>query len=202
MVWRPDGYAGTDCVLYVHGYYTDAPSAMKNYKLAEQFEASGVKAWFIVPEAPSGSSDSVKFPDLQALLNQVGQKLGVFLAPPYTAIGHSGAYRTIIPWLNNAGLKKITLLDALYSGADQFAKWAAKGNQLINVAATEPVITNSKNIEGRPGVTSIRVRAEHMSLVTSGKYIPRFVEVMKKTTSGILVILAVIAGALFLLRRF
>ena len=65
----PPGYdratAGT--VVYVHGYYTDADGAWREYNLARQFRASHQNALFIVPEAPAGNDDPVNWPALKDL---------------------------------------------------------------------------------------------------------------------------------------
>ncbi|HWU88063.1 MAG TPA: hypothetical protein VN253_12340, partial [Kofleriaceae bacterium] len=68
-VWIPPGYdrekAGT--VIYVHGYYTDADGAWRDYELAKQFKASNQNAMFIVPDAPAGNEQSVQWPALTDL---------------------------------------------------------------------------------------------------------------------------------------
>lgn len=176
IVWAPDGYSGSDAVLYVHGYYVTAPGAMVQYRLADQFQKSGVKAYFIVPSAPSGKDEPVYFPDLARLLNSAGQQMGVFFRPPYVAIGHSGAYRTLVRWLANTGLKSVTLVDGLYANVSDFGNWAAKsGNKLTLVAATKPVITNVKKLDGKPNVTTLYPKATHMGLVTSGQFLPELI---------------------------
>ena len=57
-VWVPPSYdratAGT--VVYVHGYWTDADGAWRDYSLARQFRASHQNALFIVPDAPSATT--------------------------------------------------------------------------------------------------------------------------------------------------
>ena len=69
-VWAPPDYdratAGT--VIYVHGYYTDADGAWREHELAKQFKASHQNALFIVPDAPAGNDDDVKWPALKDLM--------------------------------------------------------------------------------------------------------------------------------------
>jgi hypothetical protein len=202
-VWRPKGYAGTSAVFYVHGYYVNSSQAVENYRLLDQFRVSGVQAIFIVPEAPSGADAPVYFPDLPGLIATVQSETGLTISPPFSAIGHSGAYRTLSKWLATAGLVTITLLDALYANVSDFSKWGARpGNKLVTVGATKSPSENSKSLIGKPGVQVVLLKnVQHMDLVTSGKYIPEF---LKSAVSGgfsvILLAFAALAAAMWFLR--
>src|SRR6185503_17480091 len=68
-VWRPRGYdrATAGIVVYVHGYFTDVDKAWEEHALAEQFAASRQNALFIVPEAPAGKAEEVRWMKLAEL---------------------------------------------------------------------------------------------------------------------------------------
>lgn len=135
-VWIPAGGGGDGVVVYVHGYYDTADSAWSKYSLAGQFAASGQNAVFIVPEAPTGSSDTVKWTDLSQLLATVEQELGRGLPATVTVMGHSGAYRTILNWLSNPRVKHVTLLDALYAGVANFVTWGNMPGHTMDIVTT------------------------------------------------------------------
>lgn len=207
-VWRPRGYRGNNPVLYVHGYYNNVDEAWEDHHLAEQFQASGVQAIFIAPEAPTGSSDSIKWPALPALLAEVTRQTGIALATPYQVIGHSGAYRTILRWLSTPGIQNITLLDALYAGVSDFANWAAvAGRKLVTLSTPSGgTLANSKAIANRPGVQFVTSNTPHMALVTSGQFIPSYLRSMLGGAGGLfggpgLVLLVAAGAAAYLLWR-
>ncbi len=131
-LWRPRGYraatAGT--VIYLHGYYTNVDQAVEDHKLLKQFEDSRRNALFIVPEAPAWNGEEVFWPELDALLAEVARLSEVTLPKgPLVVIGHSGAYRTLLPWLTYEGIQEIILLDGLYRGEDELGTWLAAGPQ-------------------------------------------------------------------------
>ena len=203
-VWKPAGDIFST-ILIVHGYYVDSDEAIRRYRLLEQLKASGVKALFIIPEAPKGNSQPVFFPDLDALLDEVQSNIGHSSPSPVLAAGHSGAYRTILKWLSSPRLIHVTLLDGLYAGIDAFAKWVNLPNHsLTTVAATATPTTNSIKLKQKaPKVDFIQVKSSHMGLVTDGKTIPEYLRKLNSLMgmgTGAL-ILALVAGlAYFLLR--
>jgi hypothetical protein len=143
-VWQPSGYdsATAGVVVYVHGYYTNVDNAWVQHALAEQFAASKANALFIVPEAPSASTDEVLWPRLGELLAAVEQGLGELAFPDpdghTVVVGHSGAWRTLGSWADEAiqGPKQepkqepkvdvFLLLDALYGLDDKFVAWLGR----------------------------------------------------------------------------
>ncbi len=159
-VWQPRGYdpatAGT--VIYVHGYYTNVDGAWVQHALAEQFAASKVNALFIVPEAPSGSSEEVFWPVLGDLLAEVERQLvGTKAHGPIVVAGHSGAWRTLGGWTEGRGdkgnrgdrgdrgdrddkdaasVEAFVLLDALYGMDDKFQSWLEQ-----HAGANQPCMT-------------------------------------------------------------
>ena len=142
-VWQPRGYdaatAGT--VVYVHGYYASVDAAWVDHALAEQFAGSKVNAIFIVPEAPTSSTEEVVWPVLSDLLAEVERQLpGITARGSIVAVGHSGAWRTLGPWTDEEKPERrvdnFILLDALYGMEDKFRAWLAQHRK-----ADEPRMT-------------------------------------------------------------
>ncbi|MBU1535800.1 hypothetical protein KKF84_10805 [Myxococcota bacterium] len=126
-VWIPRGYKRKTAgiVIYIHGYHSDVDQAWKQYNLPRQFRKSRQNAIFIVPEAPQGKDDTVKWNSLKHLKKAVTKANIRLPNGPTVVIGHSGAFRTIVQWVNARLLKQIILLDAMYGGQsffDQFIK--------------------------------------------------------------------------------
>lgn len=125
-VWRPRAYkpATAVTIVYVHGFFTDVDRAMTEHALTQQFRDSGRNALFIVPEARSWRSDPVYWPDLEALLATVEQRLKLTRpAGPVVVVGHSGAYKTIAGWLTHPRLEQVVLIDGLYGNDDDYRAW-------------------------------------------------------------------------------
>jgi hypothetical protein len=199
-VWAPDGYdretAGT--VIYVHGYYTDADGAWREHNLAKQFRASHQNALFIVPDAPTGNEDSVKWPALKDLRRAVARANIHLPDGPVIVMGHSGAFRTVMQWVDHRLVEQIILLDAMYAGESAFDEYIGSGkradeHKLIVVGASTAqessgfakkykfAIAREKMPEVRSDFTRhernakllyIRSQFEHMAIVTSGRVIP------------------------------
>jgi len=204
-VWVPDGYdretAGT--VVYVHGYWTDADGAWANYELAKQFRASHQNALFIVPDAPQNNDDSVKWPALKDLRRAVTRANIHLPDGPVIVMGHSGAFRTVMQWVDHRLVEQIILLDAMYAGESAFDEYISAGkradeHKLIVVGASTALASQSfvdrykfaVAREKMPGELSgfsrrernakllyIRSQFEHMAIVTSGKVIPLLLRV-------------------------
>lgn len=137
-VWVPAGYHadGAATVVYVHGYYTDVDKAWVNHRLPQQFALSGMNALFIAPEAPSGSRQKVHWPSLADLLVEVQRGTGVTRPMGATvAIGHSGAYRVLLAWMDYPGLEHIVAMDAMYGEVDAWSEWvaASPSHRLIQI---------------------------------------------------------------------
>jgi hypothetical protein len=204
-VWVPPDYnretAGT--VIYVHGYYTDADGAWREHELAKQFKASHQNALFIVPDAPAGNDDDVKWPALKDLRKAVTRANIHLPDGPVVVMGHSGAFRTVMQWVDHKLVDQIILLDALYAGESAFDEFIASGkraddHKLIVVAASTAEESASfakrykfavarEKMPGSAGGFSkrergakllyIRSQFEHMAIVTSGKVIPTLLRV-------------------------
>jgi hypothetical protein len=207
-VWVPAGYHadGAATVVYVHGYYTDVDTAWKNHQLAEQFALSGLNALFIACEAPRGSRSPVSWTSLGELLGTVAHDAAI-PAPmgPVIAVGHSGAFRTLIPWLDEPWLDQVVLVDALYAELEPFRSWveASPGHRLIDVgqdtvrwgdeltrelaAAGTPVVYLERFPEEErlwpdearaARVLAIRSQYFHMPLVTGGIALPMLLRLL------------------------
>ena len=201
-VWIPRGHhpEGAATIVYVHGYYTDVDAAWAEHRLAEQFALSGLDAVFVACEAPRGSREPVAWRSLDELLDTVEAGTGVARpAGPLIAVGHSGAYRTLLDWLDYPLLDVVVLVDALYAEIDPFREWllAAPGRRLIDVtedtvrwseelvrelaAAGEPPVvvdrlpeSDREWPEAARGARALMIRAQHthMELVTGGVVLP------------------------------
>ena len=204
-VWVPPGYdretAGT--VVYVHGYWTDADGAWSNYNLAQQFKASHQNALFIVPDAPQNNDDNVKWPALKDLRRAVSRANIHLPDGPVIVMGHSGAFRTIMQWVDHRLVEQIILLDAMYAGESAFDEYIGKGkradeHKLIVVGANTAANSESfvdkykfavarekmpdsvggfSRRERNAKLLYIRSQFEHMAIVTSGKVIPMLLRV-------------------------
>jgi len=199
-VWVPAGYdratAGT--VVYVHGYYTDSDGAWKEHKLARQFKASGQNAIFIVPDAPSGNDEQVKWPALADLRKAISRANIRLPDGPTIVMGHSGAFRTVMKWVDHKLVQQVILLDALYGGDKAFDEFIGTGkrarhHKLIVVGADTadksrkfldkyPFAVARDDMPASSGEFKRREKSAkllyvhsqygHMQIVTSGKVIP------------------------------
>jgi hypothetical protein len=210
-VWVPPGYdratAGT--VVYVHGYYTDADGAWADYKLARQFKASHQNALFVVPDAPSGNDQEVKWPALTDLRRALAKANIRIPDGPTIVMGHSGAFRTVMKWVDHHAIEQIILLDALYGGERAFDDYIANGkradqHKLIVVgsdtaassqsfakkypfAVARDAMPDGKTFskrERRAKLLYIRSQFGHMEIVTSGKVIPKLLQLTHLAAVG------------------
>lgn len=205
-VWVPAGYHpdGAAIVVYVHGYGDDVDGAWTQHRLPEQFARSAANAVFIAAEAPQSSRQAVRWPALEDLLAAVFAAVDV--ARPtgeVIAIGHSGAYRTLLAWTSYPSLDWIIALDATYGELDAWRAWmaAAPAHHLIFVGDdtlrwTEELVRDLEaDLPGQvvtverlddladelgpvtAGARAIYLRhqAGHMPLVTDGRAIPALV---------------------------
>lgn len=199
-VWIPPNYdratAGT--VVYVHGYWTDADGAWRDHSLARQFRASRQNALFIVPDAPSSNEDSVRWPALKDLRRAIARANIIMPDGPMIVMGHSGAFRTVMQWVDHRLVQQIVLLDAMYAGESAFDEFIGHGkradqHKLVVVGADTAQGSASfvkkykfavareqmpssydgfSKREKRAKLLYIRSQYNHMSIVTSGKVIP------------------------------
>lgn len=209
-VWRPRGYSARDAavILYVHGFYTDVDTAMREHRLVSQFRDSGRNALFIVPETRSGPRDPIYWPDLDELLATVGRRLRLELPHgPVVVVGHSGAYKTVASWLSRGpAVRAVVLIDGLYGSDDDFRRWldddsSPMPRQLVLVGfdtqaqvdgfvSRRPVSVRLDSLpylydelpaaaRRAPVVALKSERFDHMSLVTEGRLLPWLLHVLK-----------------------
>ena len=198
-VWVPPKYdrATAGSVIYVHGYWTSADQAWRDHQLPQQFRKSRQNAIFIVPSAPTGPEDSVKFKTLGGLRGAIRQK-GIRLPNgPIVVIGHSGAYRTIAEWVDHSLVQQVTLLDGFYGRDDKWEEFILTGKRakqhklvLVGVTTTRAGTAFARRHKGvrrnglptryedftraekRARLLHISARAGHSELVSGGAILP------------------------------
>jgi len=125
-VYRPRHYQPKTAttVVYLHGFYTQVDAAMGEHQLARQFRDSGLNALFVVPATRSWATDGLPWEDLEALLATVETRAKVTRpSGAITVVGHSGAYKNVVPWLQHPAVRRVVLLDGLYGNDDDFTGW-------------------------------------------------------------------------------
>jgi hypothetical protein len=160
-----------------------------------QFAAGKRNAIFIAPEAPTSYKEDPWWLSLGDLLRVVRARLGFLPPGPLVVIGHSGAYRTIIPWLEYAPLDHVILLDAMYGAEEDVRFWldearAHDTNRLTIVSQdtvrwSDPFVdripdaliltempASFTKAQRRTRVLYVKTKIEHMELVTGRKVIP------------------------------
>lgn len=137
-VWTPKGYDArrAETIVYVHGYYVHVDDAWKAYKLESQFAASAINAMFIAPEAPARSNEPVSWTSLADLLAAVERGIGQpWPKRRIVTVGHSGAWRTLLGWLDDPQIDTVVLVDAAYGEIERYRDWvlASEEHRLIDV---------------------------------------------------------------------
>jgi hypothetical protein len=199
-VWRPDDIqtASAGIVVYLHGYYDSTDESWEQYVLPEQFWQSRQNAFFIAPESPIDNDEDVYWVDLDQLLSMVFRRIKEQQpSGPIVVIGHSGAFRNILCWLDNPRVEEVILLDGLYNNEKEFGKWIgdshARNRRLILVAVE--TLENSQRFarqfrfsvfrntfprdyagftkaEREARLLHIKTDHDHMELVHTGEVIP------------------------------
>ena len=124
---------------------------------------------------------------------------------PVVVIGHSGAFRTVMQWVDHKLVDQIILLDALYAGESAFDEYIKSGkraddHKLIVVGAdtaqdsagfvkkykfararekVPAAMSGFTKDERRSKLLYIRSQYDHMSIVTSQKVIPLLLRVTR-----------------------
>jgi hypothetical protein len=112
---------------------------------------------------------------------------------PRVVVGHSGAYRTLVPWLGAPSLGELILLDALYGNQEEFRAWLdGAGHRMTLVARgtakwAEPFARDAGAVvrdaipaafeelgprERAAKLLYLRSQYGHMELVSDGKVLP------------------------------
>ena len=195
-VWTPPGYSHKTAgvVVYVHGYNSSADHSWREFELKRQLKESRQNALFVVPDSPSRNADPVRWAslsDLRTHLTRHGVRLP---SGPWVAVGHSGAYRTLIGWVEAPELSQLILLDALYGGQGELTRFMEReGTRLILLSAgtaraSRRFISDfpyARRVKEMPADLSgftrrerqarllyIRSRHDHRAIVSSGEVIP------------------------------
>ncbi len=198
-VWTPAGYRrkGATTVVYVHGFYTNVDGAWKNHNLPAQFAASAINAMFIACEAPANGTEPVAWTSITELLDTVEAGIGIKVPKNrLVAVGHSGAWRTLLHWLDEVALDTVVLFDAVYGEITKYRDWvlASPQRRLITVGDTStrkwteelhaelpdtlvldgfpPADTKIPRDLKRAQVVYIRSNVGHFPLVTGGVALP------------------------------
>ena len=151
-----------------------------------------------MPGAPSSNEDSVKWPALKDLRKAISRANIVLPDGPVIVMGHSGAFRTVMQWVDHKAVQQIILLDAMYAGESAFDEFIGHGkradqHKLIVVGADTSqgsesfakkykfAVAREKMPSAYSGFTKREKRAKllyvrsqfgHMQIVTSGNVIP------------------------------
>ncbi|MEO7733341.1 MAG: hypothetical protein ABIY55_20435 [Kofleriaceae bacterium] len=89
----------------------DVDGAWSGHHLAAQFRASGLNALFVACEAPGDATQPVAWTSLRELLELVLRATGALPDGRVVAIGHSGAHRTLVRWLDEPRLDTMALVE-------------------------------------------------------------------------------------------
>jgi hypothetical protein len=189
-IWAPAEYdaATAAAVVFVHGYWIDVDEAWASYRLPQQFALSGINALFIAAEAPQTKWDPVAWPSLAELVRTVADQVTVTVPARLVAVGHSGAYRTLAPWLANPALDTVVMLDAQYLEYG-LLPWlrASTQRRLINIVYETTRFSDylhrrlpsTTRVEGLPPaglpdgrILHVRTDVGHWELVTDGVALP------------------------------
>lgn len=197
-IWTPKGYRRkrAETVVYVHGFYTHVDSAWSKHQLPAQFAASAINAMFIACEAPANGSERVSWTSVSELLVAVEAGIGKKVPKRrLVAVGHSGAWRTLLHWLDEPMLDTVVLFDAVYGEIEKYKSWvrASPKRRLIDVGDdtkkwTEQLhadLEDSVILDGFPPadqpvprelrrakIVYIRSNVGHVPLVTGGVALP------------------------------
>jgi hypothetical protein len=147
-IFVPNGFRVTnrlDFIVHFHGWRHTVAGTLAEYKLIEQFAASGKNAILIVPQGPLNVPDSFggKLEDtngFKIFMAEVVRQLcergmllrGDFQIGDIILSGHSGGYHVMAAILDHGGLsdkiKEVWLFDALYEYANIFSNWQQNQN--------------------------------------------------------------------------
>jgi hypothetical protein len=155
-IFVPKGFrAGdeTSLVFYFHGWRNNVDDTLRQFRVAEQFAASGANAVLVLAEGPRNAPDSFggKLEETGVFASLVGDVLSTLKARGLIAntkpgsivlAGHSGAYRVMAFILARGGLtaniREVYLFDALYGQTEKFAHWIDRSpGKLIDIYTPE-----------------------------------------------------------------
>ena len=149
----------------------------------------------------------MRYPNLERVVKLVARAYGSKLPSRLIAIGHSGAYRTLLYWLRHPRLQHVILLDSLYAGSSRFRRWLTKNPRVRMTSVVRGTWRMSKALSKRlrnpvwcdriprfskklaPKCSQARVlflwsQYSHLGIVTSGRAIPQVLRDRLSEPSG------------------
>ena len=140
-----------DFLVHFHGWRNTVAGTLEQFKLIEQFAASGKNAVLIVPEGPHDAPDSFggKLEDTNGFAHFMTEAVAKLRSSGALAktnfeigsiilSGHSGGYHVMAAIVDHGGLaenlKEVWLFDALYGGTENFVAWQkAEDGRLLDI---------------------------------------------------------------------
>ena len=134
--FRPD--TNVNVVIHFHGWRAKVENLPAQFKLIEQFAASGKNAILILPQGPRDAPDSFggKLEDEGGFARFIAEVMAKLRTRPglsnasvgrIALSGHSGGYHVIASILDKGGLtpqiEEVFLFDAMYGGTDSFLRF-------------------------------------------------------------------------------
>jgi hypothetical protein len=204
-VWIPKGYdeRRAETIVYVHGFYVHVDDAWKTYKLETQFAGSAINAMFIACEAPASGAEPVSWDSLADLLAAVEKGIGQpWPKRRIVTIGHSGAWRTLLGWLDEPQIDTVVLVDAAYGEIEEYKNWvlASDKHRLIDIGDDTREWTDKLHAElpesyvledfpsledgipreaQRSRIVYIKSHLGHFPLVTNGTALPMILRTLR-----------------------
>lgn len=145
--FRPSDKA--DLVVHFHGWRNTVAGVLEQFRLIEQFAASGKNAVLIVPQGPRLAADSFggKLEDtngFKVFLTEAMEKLVASGATGAKKLrvgnvilsGHSGGYHPMAAILERGGVpvREAWIFDGLYGDVEKFVSWQQRsGGRLLNI---------------------------------------------------------------------
>jgi hypothetical protein len=135
--WHPE-YRGdlNHVVVYFHGHADwSVDDFWKNGDLRNQFQRSGLKALFIVPESAKNNGDK-KQTNVNGILEFVQKETGIDTDKNITVVAHSGGGFTVPYWIQDKRVKNVILLDALDKTEQPLHNWLKTDERRLILVAS------------------------------------------------------------------
>jgi len=140
-------------IIYLHGWnlgkkkgdwYVD--QVWEEFGLERKLELSGSKAALVAIATQDGKGRPRYWESLEELLELVTCHLPPSWRTDYWVhvIGHSGAWANSVAWLESDQLNHLTLLDAIYGGANHFRDWSLQPGRYLDIGVNHGSGTHKK----------------------------------------------------------
>jgi len=148
-------------VFHFHGWRNHIDSVFAQFKLIEQFCASGYPGILVVPQGPFDAPDSHggKLEEINGFTRLVDEIVNdlyqeKFIRQPRIGdillSGHSGAYRVIARILARGGMQdkihSVFLFDALYADLEKYTYWLCRNDGRLFIIYTDDGGTDEETI--------------------------------------------------------